>query len=65
MPVLAASNSQEFSKFPGLITHPIMLDLKYNLNFLKDSFIPWRQFSEGGGSSGAFFSGYFSLGSKF
>ena len=46
---------RDSSKLQGMIIHPVILALKYNLNFLKGSFIPSRQLSEGGGSSGASF----------
>ena len=34
-------------KLQGLIIHPIILSLKYNLDFLKGIFIPWGHFSGG------------------
>ena len=48
-----------------MIVHPIVFGLKYNLNFLKRSFIPWRLFSGSGGLSRAIFCGHFSLGINF
>ena len=40
-------------KLCGLLVYPIILDLKYKLNFLKGNFIPCRLFSGSGGLSGA------------
>ena len=47
-----------------LIVHPIILGLKYNLNIVKGSFIPWRLFSGSGGLSGSS-RGHISLGINF
>ena len=44
-------------KLCGLLVYPIILDLKYKLNFLKGNFIPCRLFSGSGGLSGAIFLG--------
>ena len=49
----------------GLIVRSIILGLKYNLNFLKCSFITWRLFFDSEGSSGEIFWEHFSLGIKF
>ena len=50
------------SKFWGLIVHHIILGLKYNLNFLKGSFISRSLFSTSEGLFGAIFWGHFSVG---
>ena len=52
-------------KLWGLIVHPIILGLKYNRNFLKGSFIPWRLFSGSRSLYWAIFWKRFSLGIKF
>ena len=54
-PVLAVSNSNSSSKLQGLKVHPIIFGLKYNLNFLKGSFVARRPFSERGSSFQAIF----------
>ena len=63
-PVLVASNSKRFSvaRSDNLFCH---IGPKKNLNFLKGSFILWRQFSGSGGWSGVIFWGYFPLGIKY
>ena len=44
-------------KLCGLLVYPIILDLKYKLNFLKGNFITCRLFSGSGGLSAAIFGG--------
>ena len=53
-PVLASSNSKEFFQVTRS-DDPIIWGLKYNLDFLKGSFIPRSQFSRGGVFSGTLF----------